>query len=237
MVRASDYYKYPPKTRILKRQKKSATIKNVPSYKLKKQSGLKFKDYVYLTVVLLIVAGVFGRMYTKASQLEPVQTAQAAVTATLAPSPNISFLSVPTPQPTPQVKYVERIDERVTALTEFLKKNDSPLAAYADLIVEQSDKYGIDWTLSVSIARKESSLCQFIKPGSHNCWGIGGASNFFYFSSWEEGIKYHIRLLGENYKWNANKAIQQKYCPDVECHSNWTDQVTATSNEILAMKK
>lgn len=245
MVRASDYYKYRTNTKVSKRKTKSGTMKSVPSYKLRQQKGLQFRDYSYLLLVVLVVIGLVNRSVDVVSKLEPVQTAQAAVQSTITPTPNISFLSFPTPKPTPQIKVVERVDERVEMLRDYLISKSSPFANHAQLIVDEADKYDTGWTQIVAIAGKESSFGRHIAPGSFNAWGImrfdivngQRVRSIRHFKSWEEGIKYATQLLGESYKWNQNKAIQQKYCPDFECASNWTDTVTQTTREILSINE
>lgn len=150
------------------------------------------------------------------------------------------IVATPTPEPETAVVVVEEsepvyVDERAEKLGKYLKKKGSPLAAHANYIIEQSDRNGIDWTLIVAIANKESTLCKHIKPGSHNCWGLGGR-NFMYFDSYEAAIKYEAELLNRAYREVANRGIQQKYCPDYECASNWVQTVSNTSREILEVE-
>ena len=47
-------------------------------------------------------------------------------------------------------------DARTLLLDNFLKKNDSPMEPYANLIVEEADKYGLRFRLLPAIAMCES---------------------------------------------------------------------------------
>lgn len=128
--------------------------------------------------------------------------------------------------------------DRVAKLQSFLQKKHSPLAPYAQLIIDEADKNGIDWTLTTGIATIETSLGKNLS-GKYNAWNIMafengrriGARNY---ASWEEGIKAVSKLLGENYRYNMLKGIQVKYCPSYECSSQWVNVVTNTSEEILS---
>jgi hypothetical protein len=160
-----------------------------------------------------------------------IQTTQVQFNPTKAFEPDTDPLAViqpPTPIPTPLPE-----DKRVTKLRAYLTKKKSILAQHAEYIVQVSDDNGIGWTEIVAISNKESELCKHIRKDSHNCWGWGG-SNRMYFKSYEEGIAFTAKTLNEKYRANANRGIQQKYCPTSDnCASNWVSTVTATSHEIL----
>ena len=125
-------------------------------------------------------------------------------------------------------------DKRINRLYTFLESKQSPLVSHAGYIIKESDEKGIDWTLMVAIAGKESEYGKYMPNGSHNAWGIGGKSGFYYFSSWEEGISYEAQLLSNHYRYDANKGIQKKYCPTEECSPTWAQDVSSFSQEILA---
>lgn len=128
-------------------------------------------------------------------------------------------------------------ESRAKKLQDFLVSKSSPLAPYAEYIVEQSDKNDIPWTLSVSISGKESSFGKAIRPGSNNAWGFmtwskSGERSIKMFPSWEAGITAHIELLGNHYKKDMNAGIQKRYCPSFECSETWVSDVTKFSEEI-----
>lgn len=132
-----------------------------------------------------------------------------------------------------KITYVDNKD-RATKLKKYLELKKSPLAAYSDTIIKESDEHAIDWTLLVSIAGKESGFCQHIPSGSYNCWGIGGAGNMRYFNNYDHAIQYVAALLGTNYRHNIARGIQTKYCPDIECDGNWSSDVVNFSKEMIA---
>lgn len=122
-------------------------------------------------------------------------------------------------------------DPRAEKVYKFLKKYDSPLAQYAELIVSEADKNGIPYTLVPAIAGKESTFGRQIKPGSHNAWGVMtwdkvGNRSVRVFNSWQEGIAFEAKLLGDNYITDMVGGIQTRYCPSYECSNTWTNDVT-----------
>lgn len=130
--------------------------------------------------------------------------------------------------------------DREQKLYDYLRKHNSPLAGQSALIIEASDEYGIDYTLIPAIAGKESSFGKAIKQGSYNAWGImawdeAGNRSVRIFNSWKEAINFEAKLLAENYRWNMNRGIQQKYCPDFECSPTWASDITSFSEAIIKM--
>lgn len=98
-------------------------------------------------------------------------------------------------------------DARVRALNEFLSLYSSPLLQYAPLIVEVSDKYGLDYRLLPAIAMQESNLCKKIPEGSFNCWGYGiYGGKVIRFKSFEEGIETVAEALYKDY--NAQGIVE-----------------------------
>ena len=173
-------------------------------------------DYLYIGVCITFLLIFFQSVTTLFFQnLPSVQKADAA------------------PLVLEKVVYVST-DSRIQKLQQYLTLNNSPLAPYAELIIKESDQHDIGWTRLVAISKMESSFGVRIPPGSHNAWGIMGRNGVRRFESWEQGIKEASRLLGENYTYNANRGIQQKYCPDSDgCNTAWASIVTDTTHEIL----
>ena len=88
-------------------------------------------------------------------------------------------------------------DIRVTKMTYFLLKYNSPLATHSRLLVEASDNYELPWTLVASIAGVESGFCKKMAKVSYNCWGWkNGRHNF---NSFEDGIFTVSRNLRSKY--------------------------------------
>lgn len=189
------------------------------------------KDIFYLCLSALIFIGInnsilipLGRHFSST----PHVYAKA-----ISPIPSI-LAKLPAPLPT-EVKVTYQ-DKRITRLTQYLQDHNSPLADFSAYIIEQSDANGIDWTLLTAISGKESGYCAHIPQASYNCWGIGGASNMYYFKGYQDAIIYEAQLLGNDYRENAVGGIQSKYCPSSECDPNWTSDITEFSQEILASK-
>lgn len=89
---------------------------------------------------------------------------------------------------------------RAANLKSFFRKYSSPLYDHAELIVKTSDENGLDYRLIPAIAMQESTLCRFIPPDSHNCWGWGIYGNkVTRFSSYDEAIQTVARGLKRNY--------------------------------------
>lgn len=102
-------------------------------------------------------------------------------------------------------------DNRVKRLQGFLKKQDSPLADYAKVFIEQADKNNIDWKLVAAISGVESTYGHFIPPYSYNAWGFGVyGDNVRRFTSWEDGITVVSTSLRNDYmdKWHAQNVYE-----------------------------
>lgn len=182
-----------------------------------------FKDFVYCIIALLILTGILDASFKnfKNTIASPVKAIEE--------------------QP---VKIIEKIvvvpdttgDSRAIKLKDFLEYNKSPLAPYAQIIVDDADKYDIGWTKLVSISKIESDLGKKLPQDSHNAWGLGG-SNFMRFKDWPTAIHFASKLIGENYQHGQNQAIKEKYCPSSDnCNPAWAKVVTDVSRQILAEK-
>lgn len=101
-------------------------------------------------------------------------------------------------------------DQRGVKLEGYLKKRGSPMAPHADLIISESDKYGVDYKLVVAIAYHESGL-------GRKCWAPYNAWGWMTkdrWGSWEESIPKYIRGLYNGYYAkgaNTIDAIAPKY--------------------------
>ncbi len=102
-------------------------------------------------------------------------------------------------------------DSRMKILAEFLKQYNSPLAPFSQDLVENADKYGLDWKLVAAISGVESTFGQQIPSESFNGWGWGiFGNNTIRFSSWKEGIQTVSEGLKTNYidKWGAKDVYE-----------------------------
>lgn len=82
------------------------------------------------------------------------------------------------------------VDKRTVDLKSFLTIYRSPLAPYAQLLVDKADQYRIDYRLLPAIAMQETTLCKkTLKQAQYNCWGWGiWGKKVTSFSSFDEAI-------------------------------------------------
>ena len=116
---------------------------------------------------------------------------------------------------------------KVRNIREFLEKRNSPLAQYAEVFVEASDHYGIDYRIVAAISIIESSGGKHnFKP--HNAWGWGKMT----FSNWEDGIWTVSKGIGKYYSRGLNtpNLIGTYYCPPNA--QRWGEKVQFVMNEI-----
>lgn len=123
---------------------------------------------------------------------------------------------------------VKLIDGRTAKLRRYLRSLNSPLFDYADLLVEEADKYNYDYRLLVAIALQESTGCKVIPHDSYNCWGWGIYGNkITRFSSYEEAIRTVSKGIKQNYLDKGlitTEQIMSKYTPG--SNGSWSRAVT-----------
>ncbi len=91
---------------------------------------------------------------------------------------------------------IAKEDARPEIIHQFLTKYSSPLLNHAELIVQVSDAYSLDFRLIPAIGMCESNLGKKIPEGSFNAWGFQiytGQSNGATFEGWD----HSIRTMGE----------------------------------------
>ena len=137
-------------------------------------------------------------------------------------------------------------DRRVIVLKKFLEQKNSPLADYADVVVGEADKYGMDYRLVVGIAGVESGYCRITtqiveapSKESHNCWGWGkNGNNFTVFSGWDDAIKTITRGIARGYGNNPTpEEMQYMYCQSCRGSSDWTNYVKGNMSDIRDIEK
>ena len=96
---------------------------------------------------------------------------------------------------------VKKGDARALVVQRFFEQYNAPLAAYAEAMVEASDRYNLpDFRLLPAIAMQESNGCKLIPYGSNNCWGYGiYGSQSLGFPTMEAAIDRVARGLKEDY--------------------------------------
>lgn len=125
-------------------------------------------------------------------------------------------------------------DARSEIIKNYLAFYYSPLEPYANLIVEVSDIYSLDYRILVAIAQQESNLCKKIPTDTYNCWGWGiHSAGTLGFDSFEHGIATVAKGLKDNYideGYSTVEEIMSRYTP----HSNgsWANGVNEFLDEI-----
>lgn len=132
-------------------------------------------------------------------------------------------------------------DARALLLHSFLSRNQSPMAPYADLIVEQADRYKFDFRLVPAIAMCESNLGKRIpSKDSYNAWGIAvytGASGGRKFTGWDDAIRWVSRYIKERYYDRGYVELEDIGAvwapPSVENGHSWSNCVNGFMQSIL----
>jgi len=125
-------------------------------------------------------------------------------------------------------------DSRKKLVRDYLEFWKSPLLPYADLIVDVSDKYGLDFRLLPAIAQQESNLGKKEPPGSHNPFGWGiNSKGTLKFDSYEEAIETVSKGISEEYitkGYTTIENIMKKYTPN--SNGSWAYGVQKFMSEI-----
>jgi len=108
-------------------------------------------------------------------------------------------------------------DGRAAIIQQYLARHRSPLAPYAQKIVDEAEKWGLDWRLTTAICMQESNCGKKIPTGSHNAWGWGITSrSTVNFETWEKAIETVSKGLKTDYVDRGlvtPEQIMTRYCP------------------------
>jgi len=132
-------------------------------------------------------------------------------------------------------------DARTLLLESFLKNYGSPMTPYADLLVQQADKYGFDFRLLPAIAMCESNLGKRVPlKAGFNPFGIAVYTGTQYgkdFTSWEHAITWVSKYVYDKYySQGITKLvdIQAYWAPPAAASGNsWANCVDYFENSIL----
>lgn len=130
-------------------------------------------------------------------------------------------------------------DPRVIAMQKFLLDYNSPLYQSSKMIVEEADKFGLDWRLVVAVSGVESAFCKTIPRGTYNGWGWRGinktADGWSQFNSWDHGVSIVTSGLAIGYGVRLTPfQIEPYYCPPCAAspaHA-WANGVTRYMREL-----
>lgn len=94
-------------------------------------------------------------------------------------------------------------DARVYLVESFLKEHDSPMTPYANLIVSEADRFGLDFRMIPAIAMCESNAGKHMpKKKEYNFAGVAvytGQNQGKAFDSWEHAITWVSQYVKERY--------------------------------------
>ncbi len=132
-------------------------------------------------------------------------------------------------------------DARVLLLQQFLAKYQSPLTPFADIMVSESDKNGLDYRLPAAIAMCESNLGKHVPShDSYNPFGIAvytGTLSGKKFGSWVEAIQWVTKYIKENYHDRGFYDLHDIGAiwapPSVENGYSWTNCVQGFMNSVI----
>lgn len=144
--------------------------------------------YFFLTPSLLFISIIFFLFLSNESRSYISHNSDARVAyAALPGSPNSLN------------DFVISKDARIEAVSEFFASYKSELKPFAEKVVKDADRYGIDYRLVPAIAMQESNLCKKVPEGSSkNCWGYGiYGKNSISFDNYNEAINAVSKTLGE----------------------------------------
>lgn len=156
--------------------------------------------------------------------------------ATAEKSPYQMYASLP--QALGEIKSaIQTADARPVIIAKYLEKYGSPLAPYAQYLVQVSDQYLLDYRLLVAIAQQESNLCKKVPENSYNCWGWGvHERGTLKFNSFEESIEtvakgLKVRYLDQGL--TTPEEIMAKYCPlSLEKGGSWASGVNQFMEDL-----
>ena len=128
----------------------------------------------------------------------------------------VAFAALPTSENV-LAEIINFKDARIEIVRQFFEKYKSPLVPFASNVVNDADKYGLDYRLIPAIAMQESNLCQKIIIDSYNCWGFGiYGKKITRFESYPQAIDTVTKTLAQNYiagGLNTPWEIMKKYTP------------------------
>lgn len=176
-----------------------------------------------------------GLLLSNISASEPSVQALTAYNPTAASSESLGTLDLNDSSRYESGSSIVTTDTRIIAMRRFLIDYRSPLYPYADVFVNEADKYGLDWRLVASISGVESAFGNLIPYGSNNAWGWKGDPRrpWSMFPTWPDGIRTVTSRLALGYGTELTPfEIEPTYCPP--CGRNpahaWANGVTRFMN-------
>lgn len=117
----------------------------------------------------------------------------------------------------------------------YLRRYNSPLLDYVDVIIEKGNLYGVKPQLLVAIAQQESNLGKNSPPDCFNAWGWDiHKKGTKCFSNWQEAIETVAEGIGRLYcqkgLCNDPCLMMKKYTPS--SNGSWCFGINKFLNEL-----
>lgn len=136
---------------------------------------------------------------------------------------------------------IEAGDSRALLVESFLRRHNSPMAPFAGIIVEEADRFNIDYRLVPAIAMCESNAGKRMpKKDEYNAYGIAvytGQVHGKAFTSWQHSIAWVSQYIKERYHDMGLKDLKDmgaKWAPpSVNTGHSWSKCVQSFSDEII----
>ena len=155
-------------------------------------------------------------------------------TAYITKIPSVAYAALPQNQTSLAGQIINQQDARTELVRNFFTQYNSPLTPYAQNVIDDADKYGLDYRLIPAIAMQESNLCKKAPPDSYNCWGFGiYGKTVTKISDYPSAIDTVTKTLSQNYKAQGLETpdqIMTRYTPN--SNGSWANGVTQFMNQL-----
>ena len=204
--------------------------------------GLRTKKNILIITLITLISGYFLQLLPDEVKPEVLYTSTISnavyaasgyePTVTVPQGYTISF-SQNEKSINTKMKDISINKEQVRKIQEYLSRRGAPLAAEARTFVEIADKYGLPYNLmpAISVIESGGGLHNY-RP--YNYAGMGGQSNAYVFSSYEQAIETHASIIKKGYfdKGAVTPELMEPYycyqCP------TWGEKVQGVMNAIDA---
>ncbi len=121
-------------------------------------------------------------------------------------------------------------DGKAAIIQQYLARHHSPLAPYAQKIVDEAESNDLDWRLTTAICMQESNCGKNIPFDSYNAWGWAIHSTYTkHFETWESAIETVTQGLKTDYidrGLTTPEQIMTRYCPlSIAKGGTWAEAV------------
>jgi len=148
--------------------------------------------------------------------------------------PNVAYAALPQNQNSLEGQILNQQDARVELVRNFFQRYNSPLTPFAQNVVDNADKYSLDYRLIPAIAMQESNLCKKAPADSYNCWGFGiYGKQVTKFSDYTTAIETVSKTLSQNYKdqgLETPEQIMSRYTPG--SNGSWANGVNQFMDQL-----